>query len=103
MAINGFNVQCNVSSISLRRLVSTVEGIQAGLYGGAGAAAVKEGRKGGRGVCVGGGGKRKWVTKWSNWQLPTTRRANDRAAARTKLATSSSFLVQGYATRSSPV
>ena len=103
MAINGFNVQCNVSSISLRRLVSTVDGIQAGLYGvGGGAAAAKEGRKGG-GVCVGGGGKRKWVTKWSNWQLPTTRRANDRAAARTKLATSSSFLVQGYATRSSPV
>ena len=99
MAINGFNVQCNVSSISLRRLVSTVDGIQAGLYGGGG-----KGRKErGGGVCVGGGGKRKWVTKWSNWQLPTTRRANDRAAARTKLATSSSFLVQGYATRSSPV
>ena len=50
MAINGFNVQCNVSSISLRRLVSTVDGIQAGLYGGA--AAAKEGRKGGGSVSV---------------------------------------------------
>ena len=53
MAINGFNVQCNVSSISLRRLVSTVDGIQAGLYGGGGgAAAAKEGRKGGGSVSV---------------------------------------------------
>ena len=55
MAINGFNVQCNVSSISLRRLVSTVDGIQAGLYGvGGGAAAAKEGRRGGGSVSVAG-------------------------------------------------
>ena len=86
MAINGFNVQCNVSSISLRRLVSTVDDIMAGPRRGvawrdgvSAATRAKEGRKEG-GSVGGGSGKRKWVTKWSNCQLPTTRRANDRGS-----------------------